>query len=329
MNRWRLSAGTAWLLGLQSGSCDVPPTTGYIMLGEHCRNNCAFCAQAAQSGARKNQLSRIVWPECVAEQATELLKKAHNEGAVRRTCFQVVNEAGSRTATLAALRLLGGEQGMPLCVSGIMNNVDEAKELFAAGAERICIALDAATEAVYRLAKGSDWQKKRSLLAECATHFPGRITTHLIVGLGESEEEMVDALAECCRLGITAALFAFTPLRGTRWAQRKAPELGQYRRCQIARRLLYSGLPRSAIQCANGRIIGIDRPLDEWRKRLADGSAFQTSGCPDCNRPYYNERPGHVPFNYPRALSAEEVRAAVAASGLCGRDAEDEMAGCL
>jgi biotin synthase-related radical SAM superfamily protein len=44
---------------------------------------------------------------------------------------------------------------------------------------------------------------------------------------------------------------------------------------------------------------------------LADGVAFQTSGCPDCNRPFYNERPGGPLYNYPRPLTPAEVSRAV------------------
>jgi biotin synthase len=44
---------------------------------------------------------------------------------------------------------------------------------------------------------------------------------------------------------------------------------------------------------------------------LADGVAFQTTGCLDCNRPYYNERPGKTMYNYPGPLSADQVRQAL------------------
>ncbi len=46
---------------------------------------------------------------------------------------------------------------------------------------------------------------------------------------------------------------------------------------------------------------------------LAAGEAFRTSGCPDCNRPYYNERPGGPLYNYPRPLTASEARRELAA----------------
>jgi biotin synthase len=44
---------------------------------------------------------------------------------------------------------------------------------------------------------------------------------------------------------------------------------------------------------------------------LADGVAFQTSGCPDCNRPFYNERPGGPMYNYSMPLTSPQIEAAI------------------
>ena len=41
---------------------------------------------------------------------------------------------------------------------------------------------------------------------------------------------------------------------------------------------------------------------------IANGEAFQTSGCTGCNRPYYNERPRGPMYNYPRSLTPDEVK---------------------
>jgi biotin synthase len=38
------------------------------------------------------------------------------------------------------------------------------------------------------------------------------------------------------------------------------------------------------------------------------GTPFLTSGCPGCNRPYYNERPGGPLYNYPRQPLPDEIR---------------------
>lgn len=43
------------------------------------------------------------------------------------------------------------------------------------------------------------------------------------------------------------------------------------------------------------------------RKVINMGTAFMASGCPGCNRPYYNERPGGPLFNYPRRPSEKEL----------------------
>ena len=51
---------------------------------------------------------------------------------------------------------------------------------------------------------------------------------------------------------------------------------------------------------------------------LADGHAFRTTGCEDCNRPYYNEKPRDVLYNYHRPLTAEELELAFAESGVTG-----------
>ncbi|MEM4243701.1 MAG: radical SAM protein, partial [Candidatus Bathyarchaeia archaeon] len=35
---------------------------------------------------------------------------------------------------------------------------------------------------------------------------------------------------------------------------------------------------------------------------------FLTSGCPACNRPFYNEKPSGPIYNYPRAVRSEEIK---------------------
>jgi biotin synthase len=46
-------------------------------------------------------------------------------------------------------------------------------------------------------------------------------------------------------------------------------------------------------------------------QRVTTGEPFQTSGCPNCNRPFYNEQPGGPMYNYPRPLSSAEAEQAI------------------
>jgi len=65
-----------------------------------------------------------------------------------------------------------------------------------------------------------------------------------------------------------------------------------------------------------GRILGFGLEEHELSDALKDGQAFQTSGCPGCNRPYYNERPGGPLYNYPHPLTPAEIQQTMREAGL-------------
>ena len=312
---WKLSLGTACAIGKRKIKIDALPTTAYIMLGEKCSHNCSFCSQARESTAGSDKLSRITWPSFPADEAALDIVNAYAAGKLNRICIQVVNHSNALENTRnTVIHFNKINQDIPICVTNDIQTAEQAAQLLAAGADKISIALDAATPAVYRQVKKGDWQKKWDLLCTCAKKMPGRIATHLIVGLGESEEEMIEALAACVKKGITVGLFAFTPVKGTAWATKPAPPIGQYRRCQIAHYLLRKGYEQSIFHFKDGRLMACSIP--DLRNVLADGTAFETSGCPNCNRPFYNERPGGVMYNYPYKLTAAEAEQAIRESEL-------------
>ena len=133
------------------------------------------------------------------------------------------------------------------------------------------------------------------------------MSTHLIVGLGEQEDELVRMMTKLHLLGVTIALFAFTPCPGTKMAKNPAPDYKKYRRVQIARYLIERDIV-SYLDFefdSQGDITYFGR---SWRelKQILEPSAFMTSGCPGCNRPFYNERPSGRMYNYPKPLSRKE-----------------------
>jgi len=325
MNLWKISAGTACVIGKKKIKANALPTTAYIMLGEKCSNNCQFCAQSRESEARADLLSRVTWPTVAIEEATAGINDAYTAGKLKRACLQVVGSVDSWNTTVCAVESLHNRSKVPICVSSHLETVEQAEELVARGAERVCIALDAVTPVLYAKVKNGDWAAKWSLLLSCAEALPGRITTHLIVGLGESEEEMVQRMAICIDKGISIGLFAFTPVRGTALAEKLPPKIAQYRRIQIAHQLLKRGYSQDVIAYQNGCISEFKVPEAELIAVLMDGQAFQTSGCVDCNRPYYNERPGGVMYNYPHPLTSLEAMEAIKECEIVRR-AHDELA---
>lgn len=307
---WRASSGTAAVLGLCRMSLDVAPTTAYLMLGGRCARDCAFCTQARTSRADDAALSRVLWPEFPASSVAEAVARAHARGDLQRACFQVTVARDHIARTCHAVAELAADTPVPICVSAAPADLGDVAALLDAGAERVSIALDAADEATYRRVKGSSWQTARELLRRAAERFPGRIATHLIVGLGETEEQMLRTVAWAAELGVSVALFAFTPVRGTALEGVAPPPVDSYRRVQVGRWLLVDRLQRlDALEFDGaGRVVSYGLSVGELARALSDGAAFRTSGCPGCNRPYYNERPGGVLYNYPRTLTAEEAR---------------------
>jgi len=309
----RVSLGTAIALGLAEARAEVLPTTAYLMVGERCVHDCAFCAQARTSTARTDALSRVTWPSFAEKVVLAALARAVASGRIRRVCFQATAGPGIIAEVVRLAGTVRAIAEVPVSTSARPDSLADLDALLKARVERVGLSLDAASPAVYRAVKGGDLEAAWDLLATASRRYPGRIATHLIVGLGESEQEMVSAIRRAHDLGVTVGLFAFTPVRGTALEHRSPPDLAPYRRMQAARYLIMHGHDVGFRFDDAGRLVSFGPGEDELRGLLADGTAFRTSGCPDCNRPYYNERPGGVIYNYARPLTEEEIELAIAA----------------
>jgi len=312
---WRVSSGSAAVLGLSKARLDAAPTTVYLMLGDRCQRNCAFCTQARHSGARQSALSRVSWPHFQVEAITDATAVAFACGDMLRACFQVTVGPLQIDTTIAAVSQLASCTPIPICVSAAPSSLDDVTALLDAGAERVTISLDAATPDLYKRVKGGSWSRTHALLLQAAETYPGHISTHLIVGLGESEQEIISRITDLHARGILIGLFAFTPIAGTRMASQPPPSIQSYRRIQAAHWLIINGLAASQRlrYDLSGRLVSFGMPAEELRLRLDAGQAFRTAGCPGCNRPYYNERPGGTMYNYPRSLSRAEADAEIGA----------------
>ena len=306
-----VSIGTTGVLGLAHVPMASVPTTAYLMLGGRCVMNCAFCAQARESRASELALSRVVWPEFPLEEVCARLDLAAQRGDLRRCCIQVTTGRDHWRRILDAVRRIRQATSLPLNVAFLPTELQQVEALLEAGVERVGFGLDAACERVFRQVKGLHWDRMVTMVQEAARQFPGRVSVHLMAGLGETEREMVARIDWAHGLGAGVGLFAFTPVRGTALAHRSQPSLGQYRRMQAARWLIVQQGAQTSdfVFDSQGTLRGIQ--LCGWRHCLADGGAFRTSGCPDCNRPFYNERPGGTMYNYPHPLTPDQARHAV------------------
>ena len=321
----RLSLGTAARLGLIRLRAEDLPTTAYLLHGEGCRLNCAFCAQARDAGQQAGRLGRVTWPSFSQKEVMQRLEQA-SPGELQRLCLQAVYQPGGGEAVADLTRRLSKAQPLPLSLSVPLFSVEEAAGFFRAGAERLSLALDAVTGKLYARYKGGRLQARLSLLKSCARRWPGRMSTHLICGLGETEEEVAELLELLLQEGITVGLFAFTPLKGTALERRPAPDPVSYRRLQALYYLMRRGhISLGDLRFRGGRLSSFGIEPGTLSKLLQGGEAFQTSGCPGCNRPYYNEKPGGFIYNYPRRLAPSEVAAALKLVLGCGELAGENL----
>ena len=310
----RLSIGTAVLLGMQKSLVQEPPTTAYIMSGQGCTNNCSFCAQAKTSSGAAGLLSRVTWPEFSLEETARSIAAAYEQGGLQRACIQVVSCAQGIQMlykTLDAIKKAAPQ--LPVSVSAALTDIHDLNQVFERGADAVNISLDGASRRIFESTKGKSWEKAWCLLMKAAKAHPNRIRTHIISGMGESEKDIVETIQKCSDLEIGVGLFAFTPIKGTALEANPQPSLHSYRRLQAANYLITNGYSRSGhfSYQTNGSIkdFGISPVTLEYI--LHNGKAFETSGCRGCNRPFYNESPRQLPYNYPRPLTREEIDQAI------------------
>jgi len=57
---------------------------------------------------------------------------------------------------------------------------------------------------------------------------------------------------------------------------------------------------------------------NEIKNDIESGYPFEIRGCENCNRPYYNERPGSTIYNYSRSLNEDEIQLAIKETNLGG-----------
>ncbi len=323
----RVSVGTAMLLGLMKGKLDAEPTTAYFMTYRDgkCAANCSFCPQARQSGSRADMLSRVSWPVFEAERALEGLARAADLGRIKRVCIQALNYPSVFDQLVSLVKAISEKAMLPISVSCQPLSGRNIRLLAEAGAERIGIPLDAATEELFVKIKGKhadgpyDWRQQFELLKEAVSIFgKNRVSTHFIVGLGETEKEMTLAMQRCVDMNVLSGLFAFTPIRGTALENCAQPSIERYRRMQLVRHLLVNKIANAADMRfdENDRVTGFGIDEETLMRVAKSGTPFLTSGCPDCNRPYYNEKPSGPIYNYPRKLTEHEISEVLAQLGL-------------
>ncbi len=301
---------------------DTYPSTCYLMTytNSQCIGKCSFCPQASGTNKKySDNLSRVQWPIFEWDNFLNNLienQKSNNELRFKRICIQVLNYHGFFDDVLYIIDEIH-KKYPDLNISTAIPpvSIPKMEKLHNSGLERIGIALDACKPSLFAKIKGPDnhgpysWKNHWKAMDEALTIFGnGKVTTHLIVGLGETEEEMIKSIQNAIERNILPGIFLFTPIKGTPMALEKRPPIESFRRIQLCRFLLLKNLQNMArFTFKNGVLIQItDFSDEELRSLINEELPFLTAGCPDCNRPNYTYRPGEEASGFPRSLTLEE-----------------------
>jgi biotin synthase len=299
-----------------------------------CVGRCSYCGLSKEREGEYEEKSfiRVPWPICRVETVRERLNKYADW--VERVCISMITNQRAIRDTVVITKYLKEKTTLPisLLISPTIMTDSTLREFKDAGAEIVSIAIDAATEELFNLNRGRGvkgphkWDKYWQTLEEAVEVFgKDKVGCHLIVGLGETEKEMVKTIQRVKDSGAMTHLFSFYPEAGSLLADRAPCNAGQYRRVQLARYLIdhESSRVEQMGYDQGARIIDFGLNGGQLNEVIYSGVPFQTSGCPGrtkeaaCNRPFGDGPPSDIrsfPFELDRG-DLKEVRAQLEAVG--------------
>jgi len=257
-----LSSGTYY--AITKGS--IYSRTAYALMLGGCKSFCKFCSQSLWNSADKRYLSRVKWFPVNLEETKDKLTPFY------RFCLQTVVKDRFEEEALQILRTVN-VKGKSLTVVPI--DVEYLNQFRKIGVDYLGVGLDTTESNWEKVSKPFSFQEYVRFIKEAIQIFgKRRVYVHLVYGMGEKREEFVELMKQIYSWGAEVALFAFTPVKGTPMEHWPRPSLKEYREIQDIRFRLSHG-------------------------REGKEEAYFTSGCPSCDRPFYNEDPLKEPYNVP------------------------------
>jgi biotin synthase len=319
------SLAASLTLGFQSGSfhrnAKLKGLNLLLHYEEGCLGKCHFCglSSSRRESPKGKTFIRVDWPLYPLE---EIIERAKGKDQLHRVCISTITHPKALEDTLYVIRRFKEETDLFISVlitATLIHHEDSLKAMKEAGTDWVGIAIDAATPELFDRLRGRGtggphrWDHYWDVVQKAVRVF-GKfyVGIHLIVGLGETEREMVEAIQKGQDLGAHTHLFSFFPEAGSLMESHSPPPLDQYRRIQLSRWIINEGLGSrdQMVFDEAGKLVdfGIDIP-----SLLEAREAFMTSGCPGkdgkvaCNRPYGNERPSGPIRNFPFLPEPEDL----------------------
>ncbi len=312
----QISTAAAMTLGLMPGSMHGCSCTRCLNLlltyPEGCRANCAYCGLARHREADRDYADRnfirVDWPAVPMEQISEIVGRDGANSPFHRMCISMITHPKSDNDTFTVLKTWTDHVSPDDIPVSILSNPttmqrEDVVRLKDMGSDIFTVALDAATPEIFDRTRGKgvqsphSWKKYWEILEDARDIFgPQKFGAHIIVGMGETESEILHLVQKLVDMGGHSHMFCFFPEKGSLMDHLPATPRDQWRRVQLARYMIdYCGVRVDQMQFdEEGRVVDFGLPSAEVDMIIDTGIAFRTSGCPGkfqedisaCDRPY-------------------------------------------
>lgn len=333
----QLSTAAAITLGLIPGKLHRCSCTRCLNLlltyPEGCRANCAYCGLARHRERETNYADRnfirVDWPAVPLDEVIDRIAAQGEATPFERMCISMITHPNSDADTPRVLERWRARIPHARIPVSILSNPttmrrEEVRELYDLGAEIFTVALDACTPEVFERTRGKGvdsphtWATYWRVFEEARAIFgPQRTGMHLIVGMGESDRDVLEICAHLHAIEAHSHLFCFYPERGSLMDHVPATDRARWRRVQLARYLLeYAGHPFAALRFSpEGALVDFGMEKARLNAIIATGIPFRTSGCPGkqrddvsaCDRPYGDSPPSNI-ASYPFQPNGHDLR---------------------
>ncbi len=316
----RISMAAAIELGLKPGlmyrGAKCPCINLLLNYEAGCYATCTYCGLARERPglAAENTFIRVGWPVIRTEDIARTI--GENTERVGRVCIAMVHHPRAYEDTLTVTRQVLAHADVPISglVMATLLNEERLLALKEAGIDIIGLGLDAASEEVFGETRGRgangphSWAQHWEIVTLAREIFgPKNVNCHVVVGLGETDRELVDLFHRCRSIEVEAYLFSFNPEPGTVMEDVPRAPIERLRRVQLVKHLIEDeGLPKEAVEFGDkGEIVYVDAPKEIVDRLIVSGTPFMTDGCPDrkgevaCNRPFGSYKPGEEFRDYP------------------------------
>lgn len=329
----RISMASAYALRMKSGRFSRKFDFGGINLllnyASGCRSDCSYCglARTRPGDYEDKSFIRVEWPLVNTDELTD--RTARYEDKLTRLCISMVTHGRAFPDTVDITERIRARVNTPLSilVAPPTLNRERLRAFRDAGVDMIGIGLDAVTEDLFRRHRtevpsggGLSWEKYWEVVDDSRDLFgPWKVNCHTLVGLGETDEDIIGLFASLAERQVFSYLFCFNPEPDSRLANENKAPLHRWRRIQLARYLIEDeGFTRDRFEFdTEGNLTRIHGSVDDdvVDKAVGTGIPFMTNGCPGpegepgCTRPFGSYRPSEPVRDYPWLPTPDDLTA--------------------